>query len=294
MKRREFIAGLALSAAARPFGASAQHSDRKRRLGVLLTVAPSDPAVAGLWQELIGGLRERGWEEGRNLVIELRVAGRDPTRFDDLAAELAALKVDAILAANPVSIEAARRSSSTIPIIMLGGFNSIGSGWIDSLSRPGHNITGVASDFSTSKHLEILKEAAPGLQRVSVLYSEGNPLARVIDDLRRDAPSFGLIVSPLAVTSTTDLEAEFARLTDQPQALIILGGGPRPAGTSLRHRRVRNPPTFADNHGVKGTCARRSPHVLLNRSSERVSQGSEVCRSRSEGNQSGGIARRAK
>lgn len=226
MRRREFITGLALSATARPVGVSAQQSVQKRRLGVLLTVAPSEPVVAGLWHELIEGLREHGWEEGKNLVIDHRVAGRDPARFVGLAAELAALKVDAILAANPSSIDAARRTSSTIPIIMLGGFDPVGSGWIDSFSRPGHNITGVASDFSVSKHLEILKEAQPGLQRVSVLYSEGSPLARGIDDLRRDAPRFGLVVEPLAITSTTDLEAVFDRLTDAPQALIVLGGDP--------------------------------------------------------------------
>jgi putative ABC transport system substrate-binding protein len=227
MRRREFIAGLALSAAARPGGLSAQHSDRKRLLGVLLTLAPSDPAVAGLWQALIDGLREHGWEEGRNLAIESRVAGRDPTRFDGLAAELVALKVDAILAANPTSIEAARRTTSTIPIVMLGGFNPVQSGWIDSLSRPGHNVTGVAGDYSVSKHLEILKEAQPGLQRVSVLYSEGNPAAaRTIDDLRRDAAPMGLIVLPLALTSASDLDAQFARLIDEPQALVVFGGDP--------------------------------------------------------------------
>jgi putative ABC transport system substrate-binding protein len=227
MRRREFIAGLALSAVAHPVGVSAQHSDRKRRLGVLLTVAPSDPTVAGLWRELIEGLREYGWEEGRNLVIEHRIAGRDPKRFDDLAAELAALKVDAILAANPIAIEAARRTTSTIPVIMLGGYDAVGSGWIDSLSRPGHNVTGIASDFSASKHLEILKEVEPGLQRVSLLYGEGNHVAaRTIDDLRRDASRFRLIVSPLTLTSTSDLDAEFARLTDQPQALIVSGGDP--------------------------------------------------------------------
>jgi putative ABC transport system substrate-binding protein len=183
--------------------------------------------VAGLWQALIDGLREHGWEEGRNLLIEFRVAGRDPARFDGLAAELAALKVDAILAANPASIDAARRATSTIPIVMLGGFEPVVSGWIDSFSRPGHNITGVASDFSVSKHLEILKEAQPGLQRVSVVYGEGNPTAaRTIDDLRREAAHMGLIVLPLALTSASDLHAEFARLADEPQALVVLGGDP--------------------------------------------------------------------
>jgi putative ABC transport system substrate-binding protein len=227
MRRREFIAGLALGAVAPPGGLSAQQSDRKRRLGVLLTVAPSEPVVAGLWQELINGLRERGWEEGRNLLIEFRVAGRDPARFDSLAAELAALKVEAILAANPSSIDAARRATSTIPIVMLGGWDPVGSGWINSFSRPGHNITGVASDFSLSKLLEILKEAQPGLLRVSVLYGEGNPSAAgSIDELRRNAARMGLIVLPLALTGASDLDAEFARLTDEPQALLVPGGDP--------------------------------------------------------------------
>jgi putative ABC transport system substrate-binding protein len=225
MNRREVIAGLLLLLLVSAAGA--QPPKNVGRIGVLLTVAPPEPAIAGLWQALIDGLREHGWEEGRNLMVEGRFAGRDPARFDDLAAELAALKVDVILAANPSSIEAARRATSTIPIVMLGGFNPLGAGWIDSLSRPGRNVTGVAADYSVNKHLEILKEAQPGLQRVGVLYSQANrAAARAIENLGRGASQLGLALSPLALTSTSDLDAEFARLPEVPQALVILGGDP--------------------------------------------------------------------
>jgi putative ABC transport system substrate-binding protein len=204
----------------------AQQAQKTARIGVLLTVAPPEAAIAGLWQALIEGLRDHGWEEGKNLMIEGRFAGRDPARFDHLATELAALKVDVILAANPSSIEAARRATSTIPIVMMGGFDAEASGWIDSLSRPGRNITGVANDYSVSKHLEILKEAQPGLQRVGVLYTPSRIAGRVIEDLRKHAPRLALALLPLAFTSASDLDAEFARLPDEPQALVVLGGDP--------------------------------------------------------------------
>jgi ABC-type uncharacterized transport system substrate-binding protein len=93
--------------------------EKERRVGVLLTLPPSVPAVRPLWQALVDGLREHGWEEGRNLILEGRFTGQDPARYPKLAAELVALKVDAIIAGDSQAIEAARRQTTTIPIIML-------------------------------------------------------------------------------------------------------------------------------------------------------------------------------
>jgi hypothetical protein len=110
---------------------------RTRRVGVLLTSVPSDPSYKALWQALADGLREHGWEEGRNFVFEARYAGPDPARFPELAAELAALKVGVIISGQSQAIDAARRATTTIPIIMAGPADPVGSGFVVSLARPG-------------------------------------------------------------------------------------------------------------------------------------------------------------
>jgi putative ABC transport system substrate-binding protein len=119
MRRRDLLVSAAflIVGAAPPM---AQTSGKTARIGILLQVPPSAAAVQPLWKAIVDGLREHGWEEGRNLIIEGRFAGQNPERFHDLAAELVALPVDVILAANAQSIEAARRRTATIPIVMTG------------------------------------------------------------------------------------------------------------------------------------------------------------------------------
>jgi putative tryptophan/tyrosine transport system substrate-binding protein len=124
----------------------------------------------------VDGLRENGWEEGRNLVLEARFARSDPTRFPALAAELVALNADVIVAGNTQSIEAARRTTSTIPIIMVGPADPVGSGFVASLARPGGNITGLANQGETvsGKDLELLRESKPEIKRVGIIYGPNN------------------------------------------------------------------------------------------------------------------------
>src|SRR5918993_2839762 len=144
MRRREFMAALAAATTAWPLTAGAQQPDPVPRIGVILQLPPSEAAVAPLWRALVEGLREYGWEEGKNLKIEGRFGGRDSAGFAAQAADLARLKVRAILAANPHSIDGARQATSTVPIIMLAGADPVRAGWVKSPSRPEGNLTGLA------------------------------------------------------------------------------------------------------------------------------------------------------
>src|SRR5262245_9407888 len=149
MAKRGF--GLALAALITLFvlfPAAAQDGAKPKRVGVLAGLSLSDPVLRRLWQTLVYGLREHGWEEGRNVVIEARFAGRDPARFPELAAELVALKVDVIVASNMQATEAARRNTATIPIVMASGVLS-GSGFLELLAKPGGNVTGVVNQLET-------------------------------------------------------------------------------------------------------------------------------------------------
>src|SRR5262249_61638087 len=121
-------------------------------------------------QALVDGLREHGWEEGRNVVLEVRYADLDPARLLELAAELGALKVDVIMVRETQALDAARRKAATIPIVMAGAGVPGSLGFIESPARPGGNITGVVSQGETvaEKNLRLLKEITPGMERVDV------------------------------------------------------------------------------------------------------------------------------
>src|SRR5512145_1078033 len=121
--------------------AMAQDGAKPKRVGVLMAGSLTDPFTNSLWKALVHGLRELDWEEGRNVLIEGRFAGPDPTRFPELAAELVALNVDLIVAGTTQAIDAARRKTTTIPIVMVTPSDPVGSGFVASFARPGGNIT---------------------------------------------------------------------------------------------------------------------------------------------------------
>src|SRR5262245_3942284 len=134
-----------------------QQADKLRRVGVLSSGLSSDPATKQVLQALVDALREHGREEGRNVVLEVRYAGPDPARFVELAAELAALKVGVIMASNVQALDAARRKAPEMPIVLAGGAFPVRLGFIESLARPGGNITGVVGQ------LENHNRKAPGV-----------------------------------------------------------------------------------------------------------------------------------
>jgi putative tryptophan/tyrosine transport system substrate-binding protein len=206
-------AGCLLSAL--PLAASAQPRSAMARIGVLsFGAAPSganpDPS-AGFRQ----GLAELGYVEGRNLTIEWRYAEGRPERMAALAAELAQLKVEVLLAGGPAAIEAARKATAGIPIVAVGGSDPVREGWAQSLARPGGNITGLTATFPglSEKHLEFLKEALPGVTRVAVMFSptELGGKAALMARLEPAARAFGMQLHALELRGADDLDAAFGR-----------------------------------------------------------------------------------
>ncbi len=176
MRRREFIK-LVGSAAAWPVAAQAQQPDRVRRIGVLMNLAPEDPESPVRVAELLKGLQELGWVDGRNLQIDYRWAAADVASVRERAAELVALAPNVILASGTPIVAAVRQITRVVPIVFVNTVDPVGAGFVESLARPGGNATGfTAFDYSLSgKWLEILKEIAPRTTRVAVVRDASSP-----------------------------------------------------------------------------------------------------------------------
>jgi putative ABC transport system substrate-binding protein len=172
------------------------------------------------------GLRELGYVEGRDLVIEERWADNEPGRLPALAADLVRRKVDVIVTGGDEPVRAARQATGTIPIVMGVSGDPVGAGFVASLARPGGNVTGLSflSPELSAKQLELLKEAVPGLSRVAVLWNAANP-AKSLDlaQAERSARALGLSLQPAEVRSARDFDAAFGAIGRQrPDALLVL------------------------------------------------------------------------
>ena len=210
MKRREFITLLGGAAAAWPLPARAQQAPRAARLGYLAPASNPD-----LQQALLGGLRDLGYVEGQNLAIEYRFMLGQSKSYDELAAELVRSAPDALVVVGTPPALAAKRQTTTIPIIMGPAADPLRSGLVASLSRPGGNVTGVSLYGSemVRKRMEIFKEAVIGIQRIAVLANAENPLHRFLwDDLQPIGPALGLQFRLLVVSGLDNLPAAFSTM----------------------------------------------------------------------------------
>jgi putative ABC transport system substrate-binding protein len=207
VKRREALSVLA-SALVWPAIGRAQHSGRSPVVGMLITHPPvTDPVV----EALRIGLRKYGYEDGRNIRIEVRTASGQLERVPALAEELVRLRVDVIVLANEPALRAVTQATSTIPIVMAGyTADPAAIGWIESYRHPGGNVTGVftVNAALVSKHLELLKEALPKVARVAVLW---DPVfgRRQIEEVQRVAPQLGLQPRPIEVRRLHDIAPAF-------------------------------------------------------------------------------------
>ncbi len=182
-------------------------------------------------------LRELGYVEGKNLHIEYRFGEGQADRLPDLVAELVRLKVDIIVAAGDPAIDAARRATSTIPIVMVAAGDPVGGGWVTSLAHPGGNITGTTflSSELAGKRLELLKETAPKASRVAVLWNPNNPgWLPDLTETKVAGEQLGLRLESLEARNLKELEGAFsAMIREKAMALIVLsdpwffGRGPR-------------------------------------------------------------------
>ena len=242
------------------YSASAQQPKKVPRLGYL---SPVDPASDSARAEGIRlALRELGYIEGQNIAIEYRYAEGKPDRYPELAAELVRLKVDIIVvAAGDVLIQAAKNATKTIPIVMMGtGSDPVKAGHVESLARPGGNVTGLTNLTRElgGKRLELLKEAVPKLARVAVLYDPAIPgsLHEVKELLPADARALKLTIQPWEIRAVDDFEKVFAALNKQrPDGLypVIAGGVMRPnqkriVGFALKSRL---PSVFSSREAVE-------------------------------------------
>jgi putative ABC transport system substrate-binding protein len=208
MRRREFITLLGGTAVAWPLAAIAQQGGGMRRLGILMAFAETDPEPQRWVAALVQGLRELGWTAGDNIQIEYRWTGADAGRVHSAAAELIDLRSDAILAAGPLTVAPLQQMTSNIPIVFTAVADPVGSGFVASLARPGGNITGFAlGEFSMSgKLLEVLKQVAPQVSRVVVIYNPAQvPQGGRLAAIETAAPSLGVQISAASAGSADQI-----------------------------------------------------------------------------------------
>jgi putative tryptophan/tyrosine transport system substrate-binding protein len=216
LSKRWFVPGLLvlglLTASPLPFAADAQHPAMPRRIGVLLVAwAPSDKQP----QQLIEGLREAGYVEGRDVIIEWRFAAGDYGRMPALAAELVARQVDIILTDSTPAALAAKQSTSTIPIVMVTVGDPVGSGLVTNLAKPGGNITGLSMMMNelSAKRLQILKELLPGVRRVAVLWDPNVAWHKsALQNLTTAAKSLSLQTTPVRAGRREEIDSAFATI----------------------------------------------------------------------------------
>ena len=205
--------------------AEAQQPKKVPRIGFLLGGSPS--SASPFTEAFRQGLRELGYVEGKNIVIEYRWTEGKTERLPDLAAELVRLKVDVIVVGATTQTAAAKKATNTIPIVMAGVGDPIGAGFIASLSRPGGNVTGVTTLMAelSGKRLELLKEAVPKLFRVAALFSPTGLGPLQLKEVEVAAKSLGLKVQSLEVQAPEDLEPAFSAMKrERSNGLIALRG----------------------------------------------------------------------
>jgi putative tryptophan/tyrosine transport system substrate-binding protein len=220
MKRREFIAATAALFVS-PRRSWAQGTPR--RIGFLATFL--DPLGREAWRS---GLRERGWIEGKNLLVEYRYA-ETPDRMPTLAAELVALTPDLLVAAGPQAAVALKSATTTIPIVFVAVADPVGIGLVQSLSRPGGNMTGlttwVPGNF-VGTHIGILRELVPGAAKIALLVNPSNQMQRHIqaDEVPRIARELSIALPTVEATKAEELETAFASAVAQrADAMIVFG-----------------------------------------------------------------------
>jgi putative ABC transport system substrate-binding protein len=226
MRRRDFIKVVAGSAMTWPLVARAQQREQMWRIGVLMSAASETDQQAALavFKEI---LHQLDWIDGRNVRLEVRWAGANPAKARKDAEELVALQPDVIMVAGQLGLEVLMRMTPSVPIVFNSVIDPVGSGYIDSLARPGGNATGFINfDYAlAAKWAELLKEIAPTVTRVAVLRDSatagGIGQFAVIQSV---APSIGLNVSVINMRDARQIEQDITRFASSPNGGLILTG----------------------------------------------------------------------
>jgi len=259
VKRREFITLIGGVAAAWPLATRAQQGERMRRIGVLMAMAgQDDPIQLALVTAFRQGLEKLGWIEGQDIRIDTRWAAGDPDRIRRYAAELVALRPDAIVANTSLGVTAMLQETRSLPIVFLQMNDPVGSGLVASLAHPGGNVTGFTpAEFSMGgKMLEALKDVAPQISQVAVLLTpEQVPAVMTLRAIEEVAPSISVKVTAAGVHNAVEIEQAIATCAREPNSgLVVL-----PTVTTSYHRRLiielaarhRLPAAYAYPHFVR-------------------------------------------
>jgi len=228
MRRRDFIQGIVGSAAAWPLAALAQQGEPMRRIGVLMNIGADDleaPALVGAFSQ---GLAESGWIIGRNARIDYRWYQGNPDAARAYAAELLTLAPDIILASGTQGTTALKQLTRTVPIVFARVADPVGAGIVDSLARPGGNITGfMVFEFSfAGKWLDLLKQIAPHITRVAVFRDETLPPGiAAFGVIQAMATSAGLQVTPVSVRNSDEIASAVEAFAHSPNGGAIITGG---------------------------------------------------------------------
>ena len=225
--RREFIMLLGGATAMWPLAARAQQSKRLRRVGVLMPYAANDPQVQTRNAAFLQGLQQLGWTVGNNVQIDYRWSAGNEDDTRKYAAELVALAPDVIFASGSAAVGPLRRATRTVPIVFAATPDPVGAGFVESLARPGGNITGFTPyEYGIgAKWLEVLKEIAPSVARVAVIrdptITAGIGLWGAIQSV---SPSFGVELRPVDVGDVGEIERALAAFAGSPNGGLILTG----------------------------------------------------------------------
>jgi putative tryptophan/tyrosine transport system substrate-binding protein len=230
MRRRDFMAIVSSALAARPLGAYAQEPGKVWRMGFI------GQGYEKFYDALFEGLRDFGYTEGRNLVVERRYAEGHAERFPEFAAEMVRLKVDIIVVSTTPAALAVKNATTTIPVVFPNAISPVESGVVASLAHPGGNVTGGAAQTAilSTKRLDILKGVVPGLSRGAVLWNAANPaLAYPWRQTQSAAHELGVTLQSLEVRNPDDIQSAFAIMAQEHfDALIVLQDA-----LTLQHRR---------------------------------------------------------
>ncbi|MEA2896744.1 MAG: hypothetical protein QOJ84_2359 [Bradyrhizobium sp.] len=255
MKRREFILALGGAAAAWPLVARAQQLEQMKRLGVLMNAAADNLDSRTNLAAFLEVVEKLGWTDGRNVRIETRWGGGDANTIRKHAEELAALAPDAILATGNVAMAPLLQVTRTAPIVFVGVADPVGTGFVDSMARPGGNTTGfIQFEYSlTGKWLELLKEIAPGVKRAAVLrdtaIAAGIGQFAVIQSV---APALGIDISPINVRDASEIERSIANFARGPNGGLIVTA----SALTVHHRDLII--ALAARHGLPAVYYRRN------------------------------------
>ena len=237
---------LTIALLAAPLAADAQPVGKVPRVGFLGAISASDPRLGPMFELFRQGLRDLGYVEGRTIVIESRWDEGKIERLPVLVAELVGLKVDVLVVVGSVATRLAQQATRTIPIVMAGMGDPVASGFVASLARPGGNITGTSymAPETAAKGLELLKEAAPRITRVALLFNpDANTRRAELTAMEPVARALGLTLQPVGVRSPDDFTGAFSAMTAGradalalfPDAVILMNVR-RVADLALTHR----------------------------------------------------------